>query len=263
MDCGLAYFGCPSAYNKICLMQRGGNLYCQKILHCMAAGGIAAIIYGRDDEASCWPTDSIGLQGGCSSPAGGYVPTLGMARGQGQLLRGMLASGPVTLTISVFDAYAGRWGYMSGTSMATPHASAVAGLVWAAYPGCSNAEIRQALRASALDLGAPGRDDEYGWGLVQARAAHDWLSAHPCQGAMVEITGTPSASQRSVVRPFMAVISGLMVQPSGLISMLWVSVGSIASSVRIRVIPHKRGCVGASAGSLKSNRPEPSVSITA
>jgi hypothetical protein len=109
------------------------------------------------------------------------VPTVGLARLQGELLKALLgqASGPVTVTIAMPTTMM-KIGYMSGTSMATPAASAVAGLVWAAYPGCSNSEIRQALRASALDLGAPGRDDFYGHGLVQARAALDWLAANPC-----------------------------------------------------------------------------------
>ncbi len=63
----------------------------------------------------------------------------------------------------------------SGTSMATPHVAAVAALVWSANPAWSAAQIREALQASAEDLGAPGRDDSYGYGLVRARSALDWL----------------------------------------------------------------------------------------
>jgi hypothetical protein len=59
--------------------------------------------------------------------------------------------------------------------MATPHASAVAALVWSANPSWTNAQIREALTASALDLGAAGRDVAYGYGLVQAKAALDFL----------------------------------------------------------------------------------------
>lgn len=63
----------------------------------------------------------------------------------------------------------------SGTSMATPHVSAVAALVWSHNPAWSNVEVRRALEATALDLGAAGRDDYYGHGLVQAKAALDFL----------------------------------------------------------------------------------------
>jgi hypothetical protein len=62
---------------------------------------------------------------------------------------------------------------------ATPHAAAVAGIVWAAFPRCTSEEVRLALQARALDLGPRGRDDRYGFGLVQvisAAAAADPLA---------------------------------------------------------------------------------------
>ena len=59
--------------------------------------------------------------------------------------------------------------------MATPHVSAVAALVWSAAPNKTNVEIREALTTTALDLGAAGRDVYYGYGLVQAKAAVDFL----------------------------------------------------------------------------------------
>ena len=59
--------------------------------------------------------------------------------------------------------------------MATPHASAVAALVWSQKPTCTNAQIRCALQKSALDLGAKGRDANFGFGLVRAKAAVDYL----------------------------------------------------------------------------------------
>lgn len=64
----------------------------------------------------------------------------------------------------------------SGTSMATPHVVGVAALAWSQRLECSNDQLRQTLRSSAQDLGAPGRDNSYGYGLVQARAAADRLA---------------------------------------------------------------------------------------
>jgi hypothetical protein len=55
--------------------------------------------------------------------------------------------------------------------MASPHVAGVAALIWAARPGLSVAELEAVLRASATDLGDPGRDDEYGSGEVDAAAA--------------------------------------------------------------------------------------------
>jgi len=70
----------------------------------------------------------------------------------------------------------------SGTSMATPHVSGVAALVWSHYPDCSAAEIRDALNATAEDRGATGRDNYYGHGIVKAKAAFDSL-ATGCDGS--------------------------------------------------------------------------------
>lgn len=70
------------------------------------------------------------------------------------------------------------YGPMDGTSMATPHVSAVAALVWSARPKkWDAAQIRQALVDTAADLGAPGRDDAFGHGLVDAKAALDHLQS--------------------------------------------------------------------------------------
>jgi serine protease len=69
------------------------------------------------------------------------------------------------------------YGYFDGTSMATPHVSGVAALIWSKYPGATNAQVRSALTSSAQDLGAIGRDTSYGYGLVQAKAALDALAA--------------------------------------------------------------------------------------
>jgi len=68
----------------------------------------------------------------------------------------------------------------TGTSMACPHVAAVAALIFASkvdpeydsnHDGYwDNTEVRQKLRQLALDLGPRGRDDEYGYGLINAWA---------------------------------------------------------------------------------------------
>ncbi|MFW5999643.1 MAG: S8 family serine peptidase [Halanaerobiaceae bacterium] len=68
------------------------------------------------------------------------------------------------------DRYISSYGAMRGTSMATPHVSGLAGLLYAAgYQ--KPEEIREQLKETAVDLGPEGRDDRYGYGLVDARAA--------------------------------------------------------------------------------------------
>jgi serine protease len=72
-----------------------------------------------------------------------------------------------------FKFFAIGWGYyfFSGTSMATPHVSGVAALVKSMHPGWTPQQIRDALINTAEDLGLPGRDDLYGYGLVDAFGA--------------------------------------------------------------------------------------------
>ena len=64
-------------------------------------------------------------------------------------------------------------GYV-GTSMAAPHVSATAALVIASGvigPNPTPAQIEARLKATARDLGQPGRDSRYGAGLVDAARA--------------------------------------------------------------------------------------------
>ena len=70
-----------------------------------------------------------------------------------------------------------RYDSKSGTSMAAPHVTGVAALVWSHFPTMSAAQIWKALTDSALDLGPSGRDDSFGHGFVQAKAAIDVLTA--------------------------------------------------------------------------------------
>jgi serine protease len=67
--------------------------------------------------------------------------------------------------------------------MATPHVSGVAALLWSANPKWTNAQIREAMVMTAMDLGDEGWDPYYGYGLVQAYDALQYLeSLKPGQG---------------------------------------------------------------------------------
>lgn len=58
----------------------------------------------------------------------------------------------------------------SGTSMASPHVAGTAALVIASGP-TTNTAVRQKLADTATDLGSKGRDNIYGYGLVNAALA--------------------------------------------------------------------------------------------
>jgi len=81
------------------------------------------------------------------------------------------APGKYILSTSPSNVSSTMYRELSGTSMATPHVSGVAALVWSRDTTKSAAEIRRALENSAEDLGDPGRDNYYGNGLVRADRA--------------------------------------------------------------------------------------------
>src|SRR4051794_39575485 len=54
----------------------------------------------------------------------------------------------------------------SGTSMATPHAAGAAALEWEAHPRSRASTIRKRLDALVADAGTPGRDPDFGFGIL-------------------------------------------------------------------------------------------------
>jgi subtilisin family serine protease len=68
-----------------------------------------------------------------------------------------------------------NYGYMSGTSMATPYVSALAALVWSVRPDWTNAQVEAHLKATAAKVGpypyVAGRNDYLGSGRIDAAAA--------------------------------------------------------------------------------------------
>lgn len=61
--------------------------------------------------------------------------------------------------------------YLRGTSMAAPHVSGAAALVWSQNPTLDADEVRCVLRNTADDLGPPGHDPETGFGRLDAGQA--------------------------------------------------------------------------------------------
>ena len=72
---------------------------------------------------------------------------------------------------NIYSTYGGTYSYLSGTSMAAPHVAGTAALLFAHEPGITNVEVRGVLNSTATDLGAAGRDNQFGFGIVDAQAA--------------------------------------------------------------------------------------------
>ncbi len=88
-----------------------------------------------------------------------------------------IAAPGVAITSTVLNNGYATW---DGTSMATPHVAGVAALVWSHFPSCTGEEIRNVMNVTAQDLGTANRDNSYGYGLVQAKAMYDALTADGC-----------------------------------------------------------------------------------
>ena len=67
----------------------------------------------------------------------------------------------------------GDYGAANGTSFAAPNAAAVAALVLSTRPDLHSSDVEVIMWLSAQDVGPPGYEEGYGWGLVNARAALD------------------------------------------------------------------------------------------
>lgn len=63
------------------------------------------------------------------------------------------------------------YSFKSGTSMATPHVAGAVALMLSSSPGLTHDDLKQILMETAVDLGAPGMDNEYGMGRVDAYEA--------------------------------------------------------------------------------------------
>lgn len=165
VDGGLCGSTNTSWNGMVVLCERGDYSFAEKVLNVQNSGGTAALIYNNVPDNFYGTID----------PNNSTIVGLSLTQEDGQYLvsnmLGMNAS--VTSNLPVTGSGYEAW---DGTSMATPHVSGVAALVWSCLPSATNLQVRNALTSTALDLGTAGRDDYYGYGLVQALDACEVLN---------------------------------------------------------------------------------------
>ena len=148
---------------KTALVTRGGPTFAQKVEFAMNAGCSGVIIHNNQ------PGNFNGTLGTPTAPDGrAWIPAVSISLDEGLYLKGQIDSKATTTTLLNVT---GDHAQFSGTSMASPHATGVAALVTGKNPSLTPDEVRQILRSSADDRGAPGWDPQYGYGRVNARQA--------------------------------------------------------------------------------------------
>ncbi|GGN42149.1 S8 family serine peptidase [Deinococcus daejeonensis] len=134
---------------NIALISRGTCSFEEKTANAVASGAKGVMIYNNAAGAL-----------GMTLTNNYAVPVVGIQQADGQALMGKLpTTGTVAVTGADYESY-------NGTSMATPHVSAAAAVVWAAKPTLTNTQLLSLLTSTAKDLGTAGKDNNFGYGLV-------------------------------------------------------------------------------------------------
>ncbi|WP_210366129.1 cell wall-binding repeat-containing protein [Bacillus sp. REN3] len=89
-----------------------------------------------------------------------------------------------------------RYARLDGTSMAAGFVTGNLALLKEMYPSMSNARLREQMRKTAIDLGTPGRDPWFGYGMVQSPQSPERISGMDRfeVAAKASKRGWPSAS---------------------------------------------------------------------
>lgn len=194
--CGL---GNPSDFpsgvkGKIAHIRRGTLTFQDKVSNAVAAGAVGVIISNN-------ALDSMNGSLNGSAP----VVVVGVSQANGDDLQ---THNGIQATIA--NQKPADYESTDGTSMAAPHVSGVAALLVAARHGqITPAQVRSAMENSAQDLGATGRDDLYGFGLVDASAA---------LAQVIPVIQSLSANPTSVGAGRPVTITAKLSLPSGVVS---------------------------------------------
>jgi thermitase len=82
---------------------------------------------------------------------------------------GILSTMPTTpVFMTTNEGKLNDYDLMDGTSMAAPMVAGVVGLIKSRHPNLSPAQIKARLEGTAIDLGAPGFDAQFGNGMIDA-----------------------------------------------------------------------------------------------
>lgn len=197
--------GLPTDYpadmtGKIALIERGGIdpavdktvdpnqgfTFLAKSKYAKNAGAAGAVVYSIPGRVFVQPGFTFTTGEG---EAASVVPLALISEADGAKLKAMTGAITVAYTNKLASS---TFDLLDGTSMATPHATAVAALVWASTPSAKATDVENAMEQAAKDLGDKGRDVTFGFGLVSAFDAGKMLNP-ALFGAPPPSTGLPTS----------------------------------------------------------------------
>ncbi len=104
-----------------------------------------------------------------TAPGGDFVDQSGDGQIDGVLQEGFCWDPIFLLYLNLYGSFCDV--YNVGTSMATPHVAGTAALLLGEDSSLTPDEVRSLLEGTARDQGPAGRDDAYGWGVLNAAGA--------------------------------------------------------------------------------------------
>lgn len=163
----------PEVNGKIAHIRRGSPdansvSYNAKANNALTAGAIGVIISNNTGGA---------LTGTLNVNNTFAIPVVGALQSDGDNL---LANNGATVNLYQFNS-GHSYASFNGTSMSTPHVAGAAGLLFASFvpagghPALPPTTARWVLEQTATDEGTPGKDNNFGWGIINVRKAAEYL----------------------------------------------------------------------------------------
>jgi subtilisin family serine protease len=106
-----------------------------------------------------------------------------------------------TLDQWILSTIPNGYGLASGTSQAAPHVAGLAALMFSTSTAWTNDSLVRAMLSTATDLGPAGRDDEYGYGLINADRAVAAAGQPPTATPRPQATTPPTVPPPTVPPP--------------------------------------------------------------